>query len=455
MKAFTRNLCSTGAALAITMSGAAQNAPEPRLGDIVRERLAAAESPACIAVGLVGATTREVFACTSGLGPAPFDRDSIFEIGSITKGFTGLLLADMVRKGEVSLDDPASKYSRPGAKLPTFEGRDITLRDLVTQTSSLPRLPPGFNPTNLRNPYADFDADALYAALARTELTRPIGKTAEYSNFGFMWLSEILARRGGKPFDVLLKERILDPLGMTDTAIVLSDAQRQRMATPHAPPYVATIPWDVPVDLAGVGALRSTLADMMKLASALAGRSDTPLKETIALALEPMRPSELADNATGYAWVTLARGDIRIHWHNGGTGGSRAMIAINLRTKSAVVVLVDSTVSFDDLARHLADPALPALRKRVALPLDPATREQYVGRYRLTPSMVLDVYVDGERLMTRATGQGAIEIAREGTDAFFTRGMDARLEFHRNADGAIEAVTIHQNGYASPAPRLP
>jgi serine-type D-Ala-D-Ala carboxypeptidase/endopeptidase len=450
---FVKGLCITCAAL--SMCAAAQGADDPALDAIVRERIAAAESPACIAVGFVGAATQETFACTAGLGPAAFGRNSIFEIGSITKGFTGLLLADMVRKGEVSLDDPASKYSRPGAKLPTFEGREITLRDLVTQTSGLPRLPPGFNPADPRNPYADFGADALYAALARTELTRPIGKTAEYSNFGFMWLSEILARRRGKPFDVLLKERVLDPLGMTDTSIVQSDEQRKRMVTPHAFPHEPTMVWDVPVDLAGVGALRSTLADMLKLAAALAGRRDTPLKDTIALALEPMRPSEVPDNATGYGWVTLERPGVRIYWHNGGTGGSRSMIAVNPRARTAAVVLVDTAVPYDDLAMHLADPALPLKKRRAGLPTDAAARGEYVGRYQLGPGFVLEVYVDGERLMTRATGQPPVEIAREGADSFFTRVIDARLVFHRKADGTIEAFTLYQGGRETRAPRIP
>lgn len=449
------NSLARGAGVALAMFIASPcGAGEGPLDELVRERIAAADSPACVAVGLVGDTTEEAYACASGAGPAP-SRDTIFEIGSITKGLTGLLLADMVRKGEVSLDDPASKHARAGARLPTFEGREITLRDLATQTSSLPRLPPGFAPANARNPYADFDADALYAALARTTLSRPIGQKSEYSNFGFMWLSEMLARRGGKPYEALLKERVLDPLGMSDTAVTLSDSQRKRMATPHGPGYRPTPAWDIPGDLGGVGAVRSSLGDMLKLASALAGRRDTPLKDTIALALEPMRPAEMPGNATGYAWVTLERPGVRVYWHNGGTGGSHAMIAVNPRTRTAAVVLVDSAASFDDLAFHLVEPALPMRRKHVALPIDPATREQYAGTYQIAPSFKLEVYFEDERMMTRATGQQAIEIAREGPDAFFTRGMEARLVFHRGDDGAIDSLTLHQGGRETRAPRLP
>ena len=433
---------------------AASFAAEPDFDAVVKERLDASTTPACIAVAWIADTTREVVACTEGISPVPVDRNSAFEIGSITKGFTGLLLADMVLKGEVSLDDPASKYSRPGAKLPTYEGRDITLRDLVTQTSGLPRLPPGLAPKDYRNPYADFDADALYAALARTEIKRPIGKTPEYSNFGFMWLSEMLARRGGKHFDVLVKERVLDPLGMSDSFFAPTEAQRARLAQPHALPYEPTPAWDVPIDLAGVGMLRSSLSDMEKLASALAGRRDTPLKDAIALALEPLRPAE-GGNFTGFAWVTSLRDGTSIRWHNGGTGGSRAMIAVSPRTQTAALVLVNSAVSFDDLPKHLLEPKYPLTKKRVRVAIDAGARGQYVGRYDFGPPNVLEVFVDGDKMMTRMTGQQAIEIAPEGNDSFFTIGVDASLEFKRNAANAIDAVVLHQGGREIRAARLP
>jgi len=104
---------------------------------------------------------------------------------------------------------------------------------------------------------------------------------------------------------------------------------------------------------------------------------------------------------------------------------------------------------------HLVEATLPAKRKRVALPIDPATRSQYVGTYQLAPNFRLEVFVEGERLMTRATGQHAIEIAREGTDTFFTRGVDAQLVFKRKGDGTVDSVTLHQNGREMPAPRVP
>jgi CubicO group peptidase (beta-lactamase class C family) len=425
------------------------------LAAVVAQRAADAETPACVAVGYVADVTQFTFACGEGAGPANFTRRSIFEIGSITKGFTGLLLADMVRKGEVSLDDPASKHSRPEAKLPKWEGREITLRDLVTHTASLPRMPPGFAPKNPRDPFADFDADALYAALERTELTGEIGKTNLYSNFGFMWLSEMLARRAGKPYDVALAERVLGPLGMTDTMLVPSADQAARIVIGHDTSYRAAPAWNNARDLAGVGGLRSSMDDMVKLAGALAGRRDTPLAETIALALAPMRPA-FGRNSIGYAWLVHERDDIRIYWHNGGTGGFRSMIAVNPAAKTAVVVLVDSATSFDDLALHLAgDDAVPLVKKRVSLPLDAAARDEYAGSYELAPTFAIRVFAQGEKLIAQATGQGPLELGREGPDAFFTRGVAARIVFRRDAAGKVDGLTLHQGGRETFGKRVP
>src|SRR5262245_53317881 len=212
------------------------------LAGVVETRLADSETPACVAVALVAETTETLFGCTPGVQSVAPDERSIFEIGSITKGFTGLILADMVRKGEVSLDDPVTKYSRPGAKLPAG-AEAITLRDLVTQNSGLPRMPPGFSPSNPANPYADFTADSLYGALARTEL-KERGKY-EYSNFGYMWLSEMLARRGGKSYEALVTERVLEPLGMKDTAITLSPEQAKRFIDGHNAIYKPVPHWDL------------------------------------------------------------------------------------------------------------------------------------------------------------------------------------------------------------------
>ena len=116
---------------------------------------------------------------------------------------------------------------------------------------------------------------------------------------------------------------------------------------------------------------------------------------------------------------------------------------------------MNSAVSFDDLPKHLLEPKYPLAKKRVRVAMDAAAREQYVGRYDFGPPNVLEIFVGGDKLMTRMTGQPAIEIAPEGNDSFFTIGVDAVLEFKRNAANAIDAVVLHQGGREIRAARLP
>jgi CubicO group peptidase (beta-lactamase class C family) len=416
---------------------------------VVEGRLAESETPACVAVALVAEKTETAFACTPGIQPAALDSDSLFEIGSITKGFTGILLADMVRKGEVSLDDPVTKYARPGAKLPAG-AQAITLRDLVTQTSGLPRMPPVFNPANPSNPYADFTADSLYEALAQTEL-REKGHY-EYSNFGFMWLSEMLSRRAGKPYAVLLKERVLDPLGMKDTAITLTAEQEKRFVNGHDAYYQPVPHWDAGANLEGVGGLRSSLRDMAILAEAMAGRRDTPLKESIALALEPIGGSG-GSSSTGYAWITNTIGGTTIRGHGGATAGFRAAIQVNPRTRTAAVVLVDSSAPFDDLAMHLVDPDIPLVKKRVGLATDVETLKQYVGRYKFTPTFTLELFMDGKRLMAQGHAPLPEEVLREGPDVFFRTVTPSRLSFSRGPGGEVDGLALEQFGRVQKAER--
>jgi CubicO group peptidase (beta-lactamase class C family) len=329
------------------------------------------------------------------------------------------------------------------------------MRDLATHTSGLPRLPPQFRPANPRNPYADFTDDKLYAALAMTQLARDPGADYQYSNFGYMWLSDILARRAGKPFDALLKERVLDPLGMKDTALVLAPAPEGRVVTGHALPYEPTPPWVAQPAVSGSGGWRSSMNDMLKLAEALAGVRDTPLKQAIALAIDPLHPA-FGRNSIGLAWNVHEGNSARVVWHNGGTGGFTSMIAANRAAKKAAVVLVDAAAPFEDLALHLVDPETPLRTGRASAPIEAAERDQFVGSYVVSEQLSIRVFVDGERLMGQASGQPPFELGRESGDRFFVRGIpDAQVTFRRGDDGRVDGLTLHQAGRDAFAARTP
>lgn len=134
-------------------------------------------------VGMVVGVVSEEGSKIVGYGKLTQDRsqipdgDTVFEIGSITKVFTSLLLADMVEHGEVNLNDPITKFLPQSVKVPTKNGREIRLFDLATQTSGLPRLPDNLAPKDTSNPYADYTVEQMYAFLSSYVLTRDIGAT--------------------------------------------------------------------------------------------------------------------------------------------------------------------------------------------------------------------------------------------------------------------------------------
>src|SRR5580693_4781402 len=182
-----------------------------------------------IIVGVIDPNGRRIVAYGNlAIGdPRTLDGDTIFEIGSVTKVFTSLLLADMVNRKEVALDDPAALYLPANVTMPERGGKSITLLDLSTHSSGLPPLP-----GNLK-PEADYSVDDLYRFLSGYTLPRDPGSEYQYSNLGAGLLGHVLACRAGTDYESLIRNRIAQPLGMPDTGITLSSSMKQRMAGGH------------------------------------------------------------------------------------------------------------------------------------------------------------------------------------------------------------------------------
>ena len=206
--------------------------PDSEIRKILAERIDTNHLSVGMVVGVIEPKGRRVIAHGS-LGkadPHPPDSGTIFEIGSITKVFTALLLAEMAHHGEVSLFDPVAKYLPKDVRAPERSGRSITLKDLATHTSGLPRLPTNLAPKNPANPYADYTVEQLYQFLSTYELTRDIGSRFEYSNIGGGLLGHVLARRANTNYEDLVHSRIGGPLGMNSTGITLMPKQKARLA---------------------------------------------------------------------------------------------------------------------------------------------------------------------------------------------------------------------------------
>jgi CubicO group peptidase (beta-lactamase class C family) len=422
----------------------------------IRARVDAGWTPS-IVVGLVDSSGAHYFAYgrTAVSGGAPVDERTVYEIGSITKAFTGVVLADMAVKGEVSLDDPVARYLPDSVHVPGTDSLPITLRLLSGQRSGLPRMPGNFAPADPENPYADYDAARLYAFLTTHTLTRAPGAVYEYSNVGVGLLGFALARRAGTTYEDLVRHRILVPLGMTSTMVALTDATRQLLAQGSADGR-AVANWDLDA-LAGAGALRSTAQDMTTFLTAAMGLRRTPLDSAFRLAAEPRFDAGPAGGMRiGLGWHVLqGTSGIRIVWHNGGTGGYHSWAGYDPARRVGVVVLTNSTENIDGIGLHLLDPARPLTAVRAALVLPAATLDQYVGSYPLTPAFVLRVTRDGDHLMVQATGQPAFRIWASAPDEFFLKVVDAQITFTRDAAGTVDGLILHQGGRDQRAPRAP
>jgi len=389
--------------------------------------------PAAV-VGIVDERGSRVVAQGSALSGVGVDGDSVFEIGSVTKAFTGILLAEMVERGEVSLDDPVAKFLPESVVMPSRPGKPITLGSLATQSSGLPRLPPNLRPADGANPYADFTVEQLYAALGQVKLTRDPFAQYDYSNFGMGLLGHALARRAGKSYFELLRERVLAPLGMNDTVMELSPGQRERLVPGYTAELRPAKNWDIPT-LAGAGALRSTGNDLLKLLEAAVGKREAPatLRKAMERATQAMLPA--GDGLEiGLAWHMVSRTGVRIVWHNGGTGGYRSWVGFDPEAKQAVVVLTNTAVSVDDVGLHLLHNGYrlvdhrPNSVRRELMQEEPALA-QHVGRYQAGNGLVITVTLEDGRLHAQPAGQGKIRLYAEAVGRYFARDAEIQVEF--------------------------
>jgi CubicO group peptidase (beta-lactamase class C family) len=328
----------------------AQESRETQLYGVLKARVDGGKSIGLV-VGTVDAAGKKTISAYGTPGPdsLPLDADSVFEIGSITKVFTAILLADMADRGEVGLEDPISKFLPAHVHVPERAGRKITLLDLSTQTSGLPRLPDNLKPADPRNPYADYTVDRMYDFLGRYELTRDIGSQFEYSNFGVGLLGHVLSLKAGMPYEALVKQRILDPLEMDHTAITLTPWMKTHLAKGHNNAGAVVMNWDVGV-LAGAGGLRSTLNDMLKFAVAnlqTRGRLQQVMQRT------HVERAPAGNGFIGMNWIIRRLDGREIVWHNGGTGGYRTWLGFDKQKGLAAVVLTNSTHGADDLGFEL------------------------------------------------------------------------------------------------------
>jgi serine-type D-Ala-D-Ala carboxypeptidase/endopeptidase len=435
--------------------------PDSEIRKILADRIERDHQGVGIVVGVIEPNGRRIVSWGSLAkdDKRPLNGDTVFEIGSMSKVFTSLLLMDMVQKGEVALTDPVAKFLPSTVKIPERNGKKITLQDLSTQSSGLPRMPSNFTPKDMENPYADYSVDQMYQFLSGYELTRDIGEKYEYSNLGVGLLGHALSLRAGSSYEALVKARITGPLEMTSTSIALTPDTKARFAVGHNALLKAVSAWDIPT-LAGAGALRSTANDMLTFLAANLGYTKTPLAAAMAAEISIRRPTGVPGLEIAYAWHVITKDGRSIIWHNGGTGGFRTFMGFDPQTRVGVVALsnVSNAEGVDDIGRHLINASFPLAtfvsKERKAVPVDTKLFAGYVGRYEMAPNFILNITRDGDRLYARATGQGAFEIFPEADKEFFAKITDIQVSFHAGSDGKATDVVVHQGGADTNAKRI-
>ena len=259
-----------------------------------------------IAIGVI--FDAQEFSAVSGYAEVgskkPISESTIFEIGSLSKLFTSLLLAVATTKQEVSLDDPVQTALGEQVTLPTDGESQITYRSLANHRSSLPRLPNDLIATaDMENPYAHYDQKMLYACLNRMESVKPIGSRSSYSNFGVGLLGHVLGKLAGSDYRTALKERVLIPLGMPNTSTEASDEQAAQLATAHKKKNRATKHWDFTEATVAAGGVRSSLSDMLKFLRANVHPEKSGMADELAMMRQPSRLPECEGSRGKYTFV--------------------------------------------------------------------------------------------------------------------------------------------------------
>jgi serine-type D-Ala-D-Ala carboxypeptidase/endopeptidase len=314
-------------------SAASVSAASPEdLGRLVDDVVMRAPSCIGLAIGVVQGDARaERFYGDTGNRGRP-NADTEFEIGSITKTFTATLLADEDQAGRIRLDDPLARYAPPGIRVPGFDGRQILMVELADHTSGLPRVVPRFTPP--------LTADVMWRFVNNYRLSRPPGEQFLYSNLGFALLARAIARRESASEDQLYARIVTGPLGMRDTAIMLSPAQHARLAQgyrPNGEPAPENAPTWPAFD--GAGALRSTLNDMMRYLAFELGRTDVAPRTLLPVLQQP-RHAAGPYGSVGLGWQMRERPDgAKTIFKDGATPGYSTFMIFTPATASGAVIL--------------------------------------------------------------------------------------------------------------------
>jgi CubicO group peptidase (beta-lactamase class C family) len=289
--------------------------------------------------------------------------DSIYEIGSMTKTFTGLMLSQMAMQGKVKLDEPVREFL-PSGTVAKPVGQEITLLDLATRRSGLPPMPDNVNLVNMDNPYADYHAADLLAFIGKHGVANPARTSSPFGSLGFGLLGVALANRAGTSYAALLKDEVADPLGLKDTAIFLTAEQQPRMIAGHDQFHGPAKAWDTDAFAGAIG-IRSTAGDLLTYLEAnlhpenIKPNVGSPGSATLSASLrQALQPQSEVSPGMRIALGWLYQEETGNYWHNGATAAYSSYAFFNPKGDYAAVVLLNASPGVNGsfvevLGRHI------------------------------------------------------------------------------------------------------
>jgi CubicO group peptidase (beta-lactamase class C family) len=371
-----------------------------------------------------------------------------FEIGSITKAFTNLLLAEMVAKNVVGYGStiadlmPDTMFDNPAVG-------DITLLQLATHTSGLPRLPANFTQDDPADPYKDYDIEALRVGVMATRSGQQLSQKYAYSNFGVGLLGYLLGQMDGTNYQQALKSHVLDPLGMTTATF---DDTENLLVGHHDGERTSN--WHLNA-MSAAGELRASGVELAKLLRPWLSDGFSGLQHDVAADLV-IAASVGGNIRITPVWHVVGEGGTSVYWHNGGTGGFRSFVGFNPATGQGRVVLSNTDYDVTELGLQLLS-AQPLDRGNGELPGVTDGKvdfSDFHGHFAITPTIVLSVFEARGQLLVQLTGQQALRLAASGEDEFTLLAVDAKVSFERDKAGVVQTAVLHQNGNRMPGKRV-
>lgn len=436
-------------------AGAEGKAALPDIEPLVRHRILEQRAAYAAVVATLSGNEHNLIVVRAPGAPDhyPLGEDTIFEVASLTKIFTALLLATEVVNGRAQLDDPLGKYVPEGVAVARFEGREIMLADLATHGSALPLRPSNLaaSAPDAPNKYAAYTLEQLYAALPGYQLDEAPGLSFRYSNLAFALLGQGLAQRQGMTFAEALRRRVLEPLGLEDTSLEDDPAAAARRAAGHDF-YLERIGATSYGALAPAGGLRSSAHDLVKLLMLfLGGKGPRDLVAAARLMLTVDRPGDDENTRMALGWRRTRVNGETYYWSNGSGDGSRTFMGFNPARNAGVVALADAASGggLDDVGRKVLDPAtdvnMTVVPRPVFVDLQEAVLLRATGTFEYAPDDVF-VITRGVTGLILTAGFGQLVIRPVSPTRYASiMAPGIWMEFEGVETGPATALILHQD----------